>query len=41
MQTFQIPDLVQPSAEILALGHTVSPSLSDVLTVLKRSKQAA
>ena len=41
MQTFQIPDLVQPSAEILALGHTVNPSLSDVLTVLKRSKQAA
>jgi len=41
MQTFQIPDLVQPNPEILALGHTVSPSLSDVLTVLKQSKQAA
>lgn len=35
MQTFQIPDLVQPNAAILALGHTVSPSLSNVLHTLK------
>lgn len=41
MQTFQIPDLVQPSAEVLTLGHTVSSSLSDVLKILKQSKQAA
>ncbi|QUM80667.1 HAD family phosphatase [Moritella sp. 5] len=41
MQTFQIPDLVQPSAEVLTLGHTVSASLSDVLKILKQSKQAA
>ena len=41
MQTFQIPDLVQPSAEVLTLGHTVSASLSDVLEILKQSKQAA
>ena len=41
MQTFQIPDLVQPSAEILTLGHTVSHSLSDVLATLKKNKQAA
>jgi HAD superfamily hydrolase (TIGR01509 family) len=35
MQTFQIPDLVQPSAEILTLGHTVNRSLSNVLVTLK------
>ncbi|MCG7498046.1 HAD family phosphatase [Vibrio sp. Of7-15] len=35
MQTFQIPDLVEPTQEILALGHTVSPSLADVLVSLK------
>lgn len=39
MQTFQIPDLVQPSAQILTLGHTVSASLLDVLDILKQSKQ--
>ncbi len=41
MQTFQIPDLVQPSDAILALGHTVSPSLSNVLHTLKEKKQTA
>ncbi|QUM84966.1 HAD family phosphatase [Moritella sp. 28] len=41
MQTFQIPDLVQPSAEVLTLGHTVSASLLDVLKILKQSKQGA
>lgn len=35
MQTFQIPDLVEPTQEILLLGHTVSRSLADVLVSLK------
>lgn len=35
MQTFQIPDLVEPTQEVLALGHTVSRSLTDVLASLK------
>jgi len=39
MQTFQIPDLVQPSAEILKLGHTVSSSLSVVLADLKQKNK--
>lgn len=41
MQTFQIPDLVQPSTQIRTLGHTISASLSDVLAVLKQRRQAA
>ncbi|SQD77380.1 HAD family hydrolase [Moritella yayanosii] len=41
MQTFQIPDLVQPTAEILTLGHTVTYSLSNVLATLKKNSQAA
>ena len=41
MQTFQIPDLVQPTAEILTLGHTVTHSLSNVLATLKKNSQAA
>lgn len=36
MQTFQIPDLVQPNADILTLGHTVTSSLNDVLITLKK-----
>lgn len=32
---FQIPDLVQPSAELLALGHRVCGSLHDALGVLQ------
>ncbi|NLS11695.1 HAD family phosphatase [Vibrio sp. SM6] len=35
MTTYQVPDLVEPNSEILALGHTVLPSLNDVLTQLK------
>ncbi len=30
MTVVQIPDLVQPSADLLALGHIVLPSLADV-----------
>ncbi|MDX2319672.1 MAG: HAD family phosphatase [Moritella sp.] len=41
MQTFQIPDLVQPSTQIRTLGHTISASLSDVLAVLKQRRQSA
>lgn len=41
MHTFQIPDLVQPSADILTLGHTVTDSLSTVLTTLKKHKLVA
>lgn len=37
MITFQIPDLVEPSDEIKQLGHTILPSLSDVLAQLKQS----
>lgn len=35
MQTFQIPDLVTPSDEIIALGHNIQPSLHHVLQSLK------
>ena len=38
MQVHQVPDLVKPDAQILALGHTVSDSLSDVLSSLKEQK---
>ncbi|RTZ18343.1 HAD family phosphatase [Vibrio aquaticus] len=37
MITFQIPDLVEPSDEIKQLGHTILPSLTDVLAQLKQS----
>lgn len=37
MQVYQVPDLVKPSAEIIALGHTISDSLADVLNNLKES----
>ncbi|PKH04567.1 phosphatase [Psychromonas sp. MB-3u-54] len=39
MQVFQVPDLVTPCAETLALGHQVKPSLSDVLSRLKNAQQ--
>lgn len=32
---FQIPDLVQPSVELLKLGHRVCDSLQDALAILK------
>ncbi|WP_438465927.1 HAD family hydrolase [Marinomonas sp. PE14-40] len=35
METYQVPDLVKPSDEIIALGHEVYPSLSHVLQKLK------
>lgn len=35
MITFQIPDLVEPSAEIRQLGHRIRPSLTTVLTELQ------
>ncbi len=35
MQTFQIPDLVEPSDDIIALGHTIEPSMFAVLNRLK------
>ena len=35
MQTYQVPDLVKPSDEIIALGHEVYPSLSHALQKLK------
>ena len=36
MITFQIPDLTEPDADILALGHHVSPSLHQVLARLQQ-----
>ncbi|MGL4830300.1 MAG: HAD family hydrolase [Vibrio sp.] len=34
MIAFQIPDLVQPSPEVIALGHPICHRLSDVITLL-------
>ncbi|SDI53276.1 haloacid dehalogenase superfamily, subfamily IA, variant 3 with third motif having DD or ED [Ferrimonas sediminum] len=36
MITYQIPDLVNPSDEVLAFGHTVLPSMVQVLDDLKQ-----
>lgn len=33
--TYQVPDLVEPTAEVMALGHQVLPSLTHVLQTLK------
>lgn len=38
MQVHQVPDLVKPGADIIALGHTISNSLTDVLTQLKAQR---
>lgn len=38
MITYQIPDLVAPSEEVLALGHHVRSSLDDVLDELKQRR---
>jgi len=35
LQMFQIPDLVTPDSDIIALGHTITPSLSNVLLQLR------
>ncbi|MCY3857749.1 MAG: HAD family phosphatase [Gammaproteobacteria bacterium] len=37
---FQVPDLVQPSPQLLLLGHQVVNSLHDVLSALKQTIQA-
>jgi len=37
-QVIQVPDLVPPSDELKALGHTVTESLADVLKLLSRSR---
>lgn len=37
MTTFQVPDLVEPCSEVIALGHQIMPSLNDVLDVLKKA----
>ncbi|MDD9177314.1 HAD family phosphatase [Aliivibrio finisterrensis] len=38
MITYQIPDLVEPSAEVIKLGHQILPSMLDVLIDLKNRK---
>ncbi len=38
MSTYQIPDLVEPSEEVRQFGHTIVPSLHDVLLELKRTR---
>ncbi|PQJ84940.1 HAD family hydrolase [Aliivibrio sifiae] len=35
MITYQIPDLVEPSAEVIDLGHDIKPSMINVLEHLK------
>ena len=34
MRTYQVPDLVSPSEEVLALGHVVIPSLREAIRVI-------
>lgn len=36
MITFQIPDLVEPTPEVVALGHTILPSLNAALTHINK-----
>ncbi|WP_070964160.1 HAD family hydrolase [Vibrio sonorensis] len=36
MITYQIPDLVEPCQDVIALGHNIQPSLSQVLQQLKK-----
>ncbi|MEX3070371.1 HAD family hydrolase [Vibrio alginolyticus] len=38
MPTFQIPDLVEPCEEVRQFGHTIVPSLHDVLSELKNKR---
>jgi hypothetical protein len=38
MITYQIPDLVTPSDDVVALGHSIRPSLSHVLDELKANR---
>ncbi len=37
MSTYQIPDLVEPSDEVRKFGHSIVPSLHDVLSELKQA----
>lgn len=39
MQVYQVPDLVIPDQEVIALGHHIEPSLNAVLTRLKQQKR--
>ncbi|MEJ6122996.1 HAD family phosphatase [Vibrio sp. 2-Bac 85] len=39
MQVFQVPDLVIPDQQVIALGHHIEPSLDHVLTHLKQQKE--
>ncbi|MGD8115203.1 HAD family hydrolase [Vibrio sp. TRT 29B02] len=36
MNTYQIPDLLEPSEDVIALGHQILPSLHDALADLKQ-----
>jgi len=38
MITYQIPDLVEPCEEVLTLGHSIRPSMHDVLSDLKSTR---
>jgi len=38
MKVVQIPDLVEPDSELLALGHEVLESLDDVIEFIKSTK---
>lgn len=35
---YQIPDMIQPTNEVIALGHTIKASLTDVLTELESAE---
>lgn len=35
LQMYQIPDLVEPTTDIVSLGHTIKPSLATVLSQLQ------
>jgi len=37
MTVYQVPDLVIPDEQIIALGHSIKPSLNDVLDELKKT----
>lgn len=38
-QVIQVPDLVAPSPEVIALGHTVHESLHETLEMLRKSRR--
>ncbi|MGV2986222.1 HAD family hydrolase [Vibrio sp. E150_011] len=38
LQMYQVPDLVSPTDEVIALGHEILPSMVDVLSHLKHLK---